>query len=138
MKKKNCKNQFVGWPVKNISKQRIAWSPRLKVCNEGFMLVSMCMLIPVVMGAVALAYASFLKLVLIDITTSSCLNESLDQLEKQPPDVKEQKIILSRVIEGVHLTLNGYELFKERKLECGAEFINQNGRRHYYLIPGKS
>ncbi len=137
MMKKYCKNLFVAWHAKSICK-RIAPNPRLKAPNKGFVLISMCMLIPVIMSAVALTYASFLRLVLIDNATSDCLHEALDQLEKQPLDVKEQKIFLSHVIESVHLTLNGYELFKERKLECGAEFINQNGRRQYYLIPGKS
>lgn len=138
MKKKNCKNLFVVWPAKTIYKQPFASRPQLQTLNDGFVLISMCMLIPVVMSAVALAYASYHRLVLIDSATSGCLLEALDQLERQPSDVQEQNIVLSRVIESVHLTLNGYELFKERKLECGAEFINQNGRRHYYLIPGRS
>ncbi len=138
MKKKNCKNRFVASPAKALCTRPPATKPRLQTLNNGFALISTCMLIPVIMSAVALTYASYFRLVLTDQATSDCLLDALDQLENLPVSVNQQKVTLSRVIESVHLTLNGYEIFKERKLECGAEFINQNGSRHYYLIPAKS
>lgn len=122
MKKKNCRKRLANWRAKN---------------GKGFVLISMCLLLPVLLGAVTLAYASLIRLNSVDNAQAACFSEALNRLEQEPSLTSERKVILPGLIEGSSLTFNGHRLFNERNFECGAEFTNQNGHRVYFLIPAK-
>lgn len=136
MKKKKYINPYVKWRA--LSSEALAIAPKLLSNPDAFVLVTMGLLIPVIFSAALLAYATLLRLNQLEQAQADCLTVVLNQLEQEPPTVHKKKMQLTRSVQSLGLQLNGHTFFSERSVECGAEFIDQNGDRSYFLIPGKS
>lgn len=137
MMKKNYSGRFAVWRANRFCSRRSALIKTRTRTPNGFVLVSMCGLIPVLLSAVALAYTALIRLSSLDEAQAACFTEALHRLEREPSEVREQKIVLPWVMQSASLNLNGPRILNERKFECGAEFTKQNGRRVYFLIPAK-